>query len=520
VSEERADYNAELMAEEAALLQAEVELAEGLPHLYGFPWYEWAHDFFETRNRMAFLCAANQISKSSTQIRKCIYWATEKSLWPHLWNRPGLPPPNQFWYVMPTSQLATIEFETKWVHFLPKGKYKDDAKYGWKAEYKGKEILSIKFNSGVTVYFKSYKQGGFALQSATVYAIFLDEECPYDMWDEFVLRVSATDGYISMVFTATIGQEEWRQVIEPANAEEERYPTAWKRQVSVFDCMHYMDGSEGPWNLDRINDAIARCSSAAQVQRRIHGRFIKESGLIYEQFSPQRHMKPWHPTPVSWLWFVAADIGSGSTDSRGQGHPGGIVVVAVRPDFQVGRVVACWRGDGKRTTAGDIYNEAEKMIKELKIQPTAKLFDWGSADFGTIAQRNGGGWQPANKKHDEGEQSVNTLFKHDMLAIYQRGENGKLAGELCSLNHETPKRKRKDDLADPLRYICVFVPWDWRAIQGSSASGSEFEDKPKAKETPEQENARLRRGEMSDSEVQEREYEQEFDELNNLYEGR
>lgn len=509
----------DLLVEEEQLLKAQVELAEGLPHLHGLPWYEWAFDFFETQNRMAFLCAANQISKSSTQIRKCIHWATEKKLWPSLWAKPGLPLPNQFWYVYPTAQLAQVEFETKWVHFLPKGKFKDHAVYGWKENYEKGCISSIKFNSGVTVYFKSYKQGGFALQSATVYAIFLDEECPIELWDEFVFRVSATDGYLSMVFTATIGQEEWRQVIEPANPEEEKYPGAWKRQVSVFDCMKYMDGSPGPWTLERINNQIALCSSVAQVQRRIYGKFVKESGLIYHQFNPQRHSKPWHHVPISWLWYVAADVGSGRTETTGQGHPGGIVVVAVRPDFKAARVVHCWRGDGQRTTAGDIYNKAEEIIKELGIQTTAKIYDWGSADFGTIATRNGGGWQPADKNHDKGEQAVNTLFKHDMLAIYQKGENGKLTGELCSLNHETVKRKRKDDLADPLRYICVHIPWDWSAIKGATTSGQEFEDKPGRKETPDELNMRLRRGEMVDEDKAANEGWEEFRELNDFYEG-
>lgn len=435
-----------LLRQEVALLEAELALKEGLPHLYGMPWYAWAWDFFETRKRLAFLLAGNQLSKSSSQIRKCIHWATESDLWPQLWPKDGLPPPNQFWYVYPTAANATIEFETKFALFLPKGKYKDDKKYGWRAEYKNKEIHAVHFNSGVTVYFKSYKQGGFALQSATVYAIFLDEECPIELWDEFVQRVNATDGYISMVFTATLGQEEWRQTMECIGEAEEKFPQAFKLQVTAYDCMKYMDGTPGPWTEQRINDAIARCSTPAQVQRRILGKFVKESGLIYEQFDVKRHMKEWHPVPASWLWYVAADIGSGKVDMRGQGHPGGVVVMAVKPDMTAGRVVYCWRGDNMRTTAGDIYNKAEEIIKELQIQPVAKLYDWASADFGIIAARNGGGWKPANKSQQAGEDMVNTLFKNDMLFIYSKGQNGKLASELCSVNHETVKRKRKDDL--------------------------------------------------------------------------
>ncbi len=505
--------------EEILLLEAEVQLKEGLPHLHGFPWYEWAWDFFTTTNPMAFLCAANQISKSSTQIRKCIDWATDKAKWKTLWPKAGLPPPNQFWYVYPTQSVATIEFKTKWERdFLPRGKYKDSLEYGWKAHEKNKEIDRIEFNSGVTVYFKSYKQGGFNLQSATVYAIFLDEECPYELWDEFVFRLNATDGYLSMVFTATLGQEEWKSVIEPADEASELYPNAWKRQVSVFECQKYMDGTEGPWSLERINKSIAKCSTPAQVQRRILGKFVKESGLIYGEFAGDRHMIPWTGVPSGWLYYVAADIGSGRDEKKGQGHPGGVVVVAVRPDYQTGRVVLCWRGDHQRTTAGDIYNKAEQLIRELDIHPVAKLYDWGSADFGTISQRNGDSWRPANKDHKEGEQAVNTLFKHDMLFLFQRGENGKLAGELSSVNHEQPKRKRKDDLADPLRYICVEIPWDWTVIkEGTDRDG--VWKKKKEPLTPDQEHQLLRRGEMTGYEQERTELDAEFDEINASYEG-
>ena len=510
---------AALLAEELRLLEAEVELKEGLPHLYGMPWYEWADDFFHARNRMAFLCAANQISKSSTQIRKVIDWATDTSKWKELWPMQGLPKPNLFWYVYPTSQVATTEFQTKWMQFLPRGKFKDHERYGWKEEYKNKEIHSIRFNSGVTIQFKSYKQGGFALQSSTVYYIALDEECPIELWDEFVQRVNATTGYISMVFTATLGQMEWKETIEPSSDDDEKFPDAWKRQISVYDCMKYKDGTPGPWSLERINTAISMCSTSAQVQRRILGKFIKESGLIYEQFEPKRHMRPFHQVPKDWIWYVAADIGSGKVTSRGQGHPGGVMMVAVSPDFTQGRVVECWRGDGQRTTAGDIYNQAEKMIREMGIVPTAKLYDWASADFGTIAARNGGGWRPANKNQDKGHDTVNTLFKNDALLIYQRGDNGKLAGELCSVDHETPKRKRKDDLVDPLRFICMEVAWNWPKI-GAAERVDPVEEGPKVMTEAEFQAREMkrRRGELVEEDG-DAEIFAEFAEINELSEG-
>ena len=92
------------------LKEAELELKRGLPHLYGYPWYSWALDFFESREKLNFLCAANQISKSSTQIRKCIDWATAQEKWQDLWPA-ATEKPNQFWYLYPTANQASIEIK-------------------------------------------------------------------------------------------------------------------------------------------------------------------------------------------------------------------------------------------------------------------------------------------------------------------------------------------------------------------------------------------------------------------------
>lgn len=473
--EKAAVFLAEHGEEYIALKEAELALKRGLPHLYGYPWYEWAYDFFTSREKMNFLCAANQISKSSTQIRKCVDWATDKKKWPELW--PGLQP-NQFWYLYPSGNQASIEFDKKWRQFLPKEEYKNHPEYGWREEWKNKEIFAVHFNTGISVYFKTYKQGLDALQTGTVFAVFLDEECPEELWDELVLRVAAVDGYIHMVFTATIGQEIWRKTIEPKDSGEEKFPGAWKRQVSMYDCIRYLDGSPSQWTEERINKVMKTCKSTQEVQRRVFGKFVKDSGLKYPMFDVKKHMVPVSKIPDNWLWYVGCDIGSGGDD----GHPSAVCIIAVAPNYQMGRVVSTWRGDGIRTTASDVYNRAEEMIRDLEISPVGKYYDWGSAEFGEISARNGGGWIPAEKKHEVGEQIINVLFRNNMLGIQEVGENGKLAGELASLTVEGVKRKKKDDLSDAFRYSVTKIPWDWSIITGAAPESPVI--KPEEKLSP------------------------------------
>ena len=490
------------------LKEAELELKRGLPHLYGYPWYSWALDFFESREKLNFLCAANQISKSSTQIRKCIDWATAQEKWQDLWPA-ATEKPNQFWYLYPTANQASIEFEKKWRQFLPRGEFKDHPKWGWKEETKNKEIFAIHFNSGVSVYFKSYKQGLTALQTGTVYAVFLDEECPEDLWDELNFRVAAVEGYIHMVFTATLGQEMWRKTIEPRDDGEEKFPGAWKRQVSMYDCVNYIDGTPSRWTTERIAQVILTCKSPQEVQRRVYGKFVKDSGLKYPMFDIKRHMKSKHPIPKERHVYVACDIGAGGEE----GHPSAICFVGVRPDYKVGRVFACWRGDGLRTTASDVYLKAEEMCRDLKVTPIRKMYDWASVEFGEISVRNGGGWVRAEKSHELGEQVINVLFRNDMLAIYEDGESGKLAGELCSLTVDGLKRNKKDDLADAMRYCVVSIPWDWAAIVIGIVPDTEKQDK----KTPKEVEIEARRKELDEKE--DGDYiEDEFEGWNEAYE--
>ena len=186
-----------------------------LPHIYGYKWYSWAWDFVQSRNKVTLLTAANQISKSSTQIRKLILWCTEKEKWEELWptERWDLKEGPVFWYLMPDANLMTTEFNDKWIpEFLPRGVMKDDPVFGWNVEYdQRKKVNCIRFNTGAKVYFKTYMQDVHSLQGSTVHAIFCDEELPYTLYSELYFRLNSTNGYFHMVFTATRSQEFWRE---------------------------------------------------------------------------------------------------------------------------------------------------------------------------------------------------------------------------------------------------------------------------------------------------------------------
>lgn len=437
-------------------LEAEIRFKESLPHIWGKPHYQWSRDFLECRLPEAFVCAANQIGKSSVLIRTCVEWATNKEKWPELW--PGKEP-NLFWYFYPDYSTATEEFHTKWQEWLPRGASKNSAEFGWHAEFARKEIRAIVFNSGIRVVFKAYSQKDTNIQASSVFACFLDEECPIGKLPEIQVRLQATDGYLRAGFTATIGQDYWRRVFEPQGPDEELHPDAWKKQVSLYDCQTYEDGSPGPWNEVKIKRAIARCGSKTEELRRVWGKFVVSGGIKYESFDREKNTIEPHPLPRSWHIYAGIDYGSGGE----RGHPAAIVFVGVSPDYKSGRVFRAWRGDGQITTASDIIQKYIEMKGNLL--PIVTAYDYSAKDLHTYASERGHTLVKADKSQDSGVEIINTLFRNEMLKV-QRGdaEREKLIVELTSVLKTTPKTSAKDDLCDAMRYASMFIPWNWEAV--------------------------------------------------------
>lgn len=444
-----------LKAEKLQALEREDKFREELPHIYGWPWYSWAREFFETRNKEAFLCAGNQLSKSSTQIRKVIEWATNQEMWPFLWRTR----PRQFWYLYPTKEVATIEVQKKWIpEFMPRGSLAKSQKYGWKIEKDGRNIAAIHFNSGVSIYFKAYSQDESHLQSATVHYIALDEEIPENLYEELNFRRNATDGYLSMAFTATIGQQLWYDTIEEIGTDREKFKGAWKKVVSVFDCQRYEDGSPSFWTDDRIRRSIASCKSEAEIQKRVYGRFVKDEGLKYASFVRKHNVCDPHVIPGYWHYYAGVDIGAGGDKN----HPSSIAIVAVNPNFKEARVIDGWQGRDKITTMGDVLEKFRDMVGNRVF--AGLYYDYHAKDFGTLSLRAGIPFQPAEKSHEIGSSILNVLFKNGMLKIFDLPQLQDLIRELTSVPLLGDKRKLKDDFADSLRYAVSKISFNWEDL--------------------------------------------------------
>lgn len=455
---------------EVYALEQKLRLKQGLPHLYGLKMYMWQKEFWEEWTaKMCLLCASNQSGKSSIQIRKAIHLGTCKELWPKLFPHKADDPAYRpvIWYLYPNQDTVMQEFEEKWeVEFMPRGEFKNHPVYGWKKIIRNKVLKGVRFNSGVTIYFKTYSQNVSDLQAGTVAAIFCDEELPEHIYPELNARLFATDGYFSMAFTATLGQEFWRKAIEPRDDEKRSFPHAKTFQITMYDCMYFHDGTASHITREGIQRKIDSCGSDAEVRRRIFGKFVKDSGLKYFGFSREKNYVPFprntggefRGVPRGWSVYSGVDIGSGGEKN----HPSAMAFVSANQDYTKLRVFLGKRLDGIETTAGDTYN-AYKEVRG-KLRPTQQAYDWGCKDFGTITERAHDHFVKAEKGHDKGEEILNTAFKLGILQIYQCPEHDKLVGEIESVLQGVVKNHLKDDFIDAVRYAVASIPVNWAEI--------------------------------------------------------
>lgn len=429
--------------------------------------------FVATKNYVV----SHNCGKSATMMRKCIEWATNKDLWPELW--PSLHkqkiPPRAFWYLYPTREMASSEFNDKWRPMLP---YANHPEFGWTYFKNDKASPMLVFNSGVTVHFKTYSQGAELLQAGSCATIFCDEELPEELVSELQSRVAATDGYLIFGFTATIGQAFWKSVVE----ERTIWPSAWVRQVSLYDCIKYDDGTPTMWTKERIQARIDQCTTKAEVQRRVFGRFVKDEGLQYPQFEREMHVAPYHRIPRDWEVYSGVDYGSGGE----KGHPASIVFVAVDPKYTQARVIRCWKGDKISTTAEDIIDVWEEIRKTIPQDITATYYDYAAADLGMIASRRGLPWQKADKSRESGKTVIAALLKAKAFKIYEPSaesereglpdnylEAHKLAFEFenmpVNMDKRAPTYKGFDDMLDSCRYALIKIPFNIRSGQNGYA---------------------------------------------------
>ena len=461
-----------------------------LPHLLGMKLYSWSYDFITTKDRQCLLCGGNQISKSSSMIRKAIWLATTRTMWPHYFPERGYM--TLIWYLYPSFETVATEWADKWREWMPAvppGHPQHD-RFGWKVQKVGSqsgrwaeggfandEVMGmtprrILFSTGVVLEFRTYSQIKGTLQSSTVDMVCCDEELPEPeaRFGELTARLNSTRGIYNMAFTATIGHQWWYRAMERIGQADEFLKGAWKRCISLYDCRFYQDGSPGKWNDEaKIEEVKRKLGSPDEIAKRVYGRFVMSAGRAFPMWDPKLNRVARFPHGGRGLTYVAVvDPGTGGE----KGHPAAVVTLGVDHARNLVCVFNCWRGDGVETTSTDIVKQMDKMTEGLPLE--ALVYDHASRDFRINAERYLRQKDriipivEAKKDRVTGFDRVNSLLQAGALVVPDEAPPGcpwfdpteveKLRDELVTvLAPEEGKRSSgmRDDLTDCLRYGCM-----------------------------------------------------------------
>jgi len=128
----------------------------------------------------------------------------------------------------------------------------------------------IEGTNGYNILVKTYAQGFEAFQGDQYDLVWLDEECPYDIFQECLMRTADRDGCILITFTSLQGFT--RLVNKLWESDDPNVYTA------------ILDLYQNPYIPKASKDLIASSIDPDEVESRIHGKPHLKQGLIYKEF--------------------------------------------------------------------------------------------------------------------------------------------------------------------------------------------------------------------------------------------
>ncbi len=146
------------------------------------------------------------------------------------------------------------------------------------------------------VSFKSYDAGRDKFQGAGKQLIWFDEECPYDIWEECVVRVEAGRKLRIILTMTPVNGMTWvydHLYLNTANDDIGVMTVTW--DDNVFLSLE-----------EKAEMARGLTDQALQVRR--EGKFIRMTGLVCPWFARDVHVKPLQFNP-GWTLYRAIDFG-------------------------------------------------------------------------------------------------------------------------------------------------------------------------------------------------------------------
>ena len=145
--------------------------------------------------------------------------------------------------------------------------------------------------------FKSCDQGREKFQGASLDYVWFDEEPPYDIYKECLMRVIDKCGIIFGTMTPLKGLT-W--VYDEIYLNKNNNPEVWHE---------HMEWSDNPYLAKSEIDLMSATLSKEELEARRYGLFTASSGLVYPEFSEEVNVIEPFTIPYDWYDMISIDPG-------------------------------------------------------------------------------------------------------------------------------------------------------------------------------------------------------------------
>lgn len=385
--------------------------------------------------------AANRVGKTRSGIIEALYHAT--GLYPEWWEGKRFNTPVVIWIAGDRGESIRDSIQQQLVKLMPKDVLEKTSAMSGVSNAIGQYFVKHVTGGTSTITMKTYQAGRTAFEAAAVHVVMLDEECPYDIYVECIMRTATTKGIVYLTFTPDSGVTETVMHFLNSEPKDHRFYT-----MVGWDDIPHMTQKEKEERLKAIPPHMRDC--------RTKGVPYLGSGAVYPIPEKEFICDPFE-IPYHWPRAYSLDVGWGTANGSGQ-------------------TAALWAAWDRETGTMYIYSEYKRGQSEpvIHAQAIKQRGEWipGVIDTQSGAQNSIDGRNiralysglglilfDANKSIEAGVFSVfqglstsqikifNTCTQLiDEIRIYRRDDNGKIAA------------KQKDDLCDCMRYLKMSGP--------------------------------------------------------------
>lgn len=314
------------------------------------------------------------------------------------------------------------------------------------------EILKIKcaFGGESTIVLKTYEQGRATWQGTEVDVIWVDEECPMDVYGEGLIRLMTTNGIMLLTFTPLQGVTELVMSFLDNSQETE---SEFKKYVQV------VSWDDVPHLTQEIKDKMLASTPPQLREARSKGTPTVGEGLVYP-IDPATVTVDDFPIPKHFKRLYGMDVGWNNTAAVWGALDEANDVVYVYSEHLQGKVEPLIHAQAIKARGKWILGEIDPAARGRSQIDGERLFEL----YSLPEERGGCGLKivPANNAVETGIFNIWERFTTGRLKIFKSCTG--LLRELSLYHRDKDGKivKTNDHRLDALRYMMNAPASDWR----------------------------------------------------------